>query len=197
MLLTELAPSQNGAYVRRIWDLWWRERDTFSDCILPPKLWRLSWVTRQTIPSAVSRGIGLVRSRDLVKGLESWCAQDIAERHLVDSLLKILQVRQNEFWSWHCTFRSPRLKKAQPLLGADRVTDLAVNVICRGSGADLLRKNKAVRAVIEKRYFAWPPAQDNSLLRTARERLLGGAVPRQLVEGGGATGSHSNRPRLL
>jgi len=31
---------------------------------------------------------------DLVKGLESWCAQDIAERHLVDSLLKILQVRQ-------------------------------------------------------------------------------------------------------
>jgi hypothetical protein len=40
-----------------------------------------------------------------------------------------LEVERDEFWSWHWTFKSARLKKPQPLLGDARVTDLAVNVI--------------------------------------------------------------------
>jgi hypothetical protein len=41
-------------------------------------------------------------------------------------------------------------------------------------------KNTAVRRALEHRYFAWPPAQDNALLRLARQRLLGGAPARAL-----------------
>jgi hypothetical protein len=41
-------------------------------------------------------------------------------------------------------------------------------------------KNHAVQTVLEQRYFAWPPAEDNSLLRLARQRLLGGASARIL-----------------
>ena len=37
---------------------------------------------------------------------------------MADSLLGVLQVELDDFWSWHWTFRSARLKKAQPLLGA-------------------------------------------------------------------------------
>jgi hypothetical protein len=88
--------------------------------------------------------------------------------------LEVLQVGEDEFWSWHCTFGSPRLKKAQPLLGAGRVTDLAVNVVLpwlwvRAGEA----RRESLQKRIEARYFDWPAAEDNSLLKLARQRLLG------------------------
>jgi len=96
-------------------------------------------------------------------------------------LLEILQVGPDEFWSWHCTFRSARFKKAQPLIGGTRVTDLAVNVILPWLWIRAVEgKNQAVQLAIERRYFAWPPAEDNSLLKLARQRLLGGPGPRVL-----------------
>src|SRR5262249_40002523 len=32
--------STGDANVREVWDQWWRERDEFSDCILPRDVWR-------------------------------------------------------------------------------------------------------------------------------------------------------------
>jgi hypothetical protein len=65
------------------------------------------------------------------------------------------------------------------LLGTTRVTDLAVNVVLPWLWS---RANEGrslpVRKRIERRYFAWPPAEDNSVLRLARQRLLGGASPK-------------------
>ena len=53
---------------------------------------------------------------------------------------------------------------------------MAVNVILpwlwtrAGEG-----RNEKLQREIERRYFAWPPAEDNAVLRLARQRLLGGA----------------------
>ena len=89
-------------------------------------------------------------------------------------LREIFEVERDEFWSWHWTFRSARLPKPQPLLGDARVTDLAVNVILPWLWTRAVEgKNGKLQRVIEQRYFAWPPAQDNSVLRLARQRLLG------------------------
>jgi hypothetical protein len=41
-------------------------------------------------------------------------------------------------------------------------------------------RNEAVQRRLAQRYFAWPPAEDNAVLRLARQRLLGGASPRTL-----------------
>jgi hypothetical protein len=177
MLPTELPRSQNGSYLRKVWDLWWRERDAYSDCILPSNLWRFHGLRPANHPQ---RRLALASewsvNGDLVTRLEDWCHKDIAERRLADSLLEVLKVAGNDFWSWHCTFRSPRLKKPQPLLGLARVTDLAVNVILPWLWIRAAEgKNHQAQAAIAKRYFAWPPAEDNSLLRLARQRLLGGA----------------------
>jgi hypothetical protein len=35
---------------------------------------------------------------------------------------------------------------------------------------------------LEQRYFAWPPAEDNAVLRLARQRLLGGENRRTLPD---------------
>ena len=83
-------------------------------------------------------------------------------------------MERDEFWSWHWTFRSARLKKPQPLLGDARVTDLAVNVILPWLWTRAAEgKNGKLQRVIEHRYTVWPQAEDNSILKLARQRLLG------------------------
>jgi hypothetical protein len=118
--------------------------------------------------------------------IERWCAASIPRRALLDSLVEVLQVERDDFWAWHWTFHTARLKKSQPLLGATRVTDLAVNVILpwlwtragEGGNAQLQRE-------ILGRYHAWPSAEDNAVLRLARQRLLGGAS-RNVLRGAAA-----------
>jgi hypothetical protein len=106
----------------------------------------------------------------------------VPDSALAKSLLETLQVAQDEYWSWHYTFRSAKLKAAQPLLGVTRVTDLAVNVVLPWLWIRAVEgKNQALQNALELRYSAWPPAEDNSLLRLARQRLLSGA-PRRVLD---------------
>jgi len=184
LLPLDLTRSQQGAdqYVRRVWDQWWRERDEFSDCILPRALWRLHGSRPANHPQRrVALASRWALDGDLAAKLERWCARELPDSALAPSLLEALQVPPDDFWSWHCTFRSPRLKKAQPLLGATRVTDLAVNVVLPWLWIRAVEgKNAAMQRALERRYFAWPPAEDNSVLRLARQRLLGATSPRAL-----------------
>src|ERR1044071_4834668 len=184
LLPLDLTRAQAGAdgYLRRVWDQWWRERDEFSDCILPREIWRLHGLRPANHPQ---RRLALASrwsiEGDLPARLEKWCSQDLADKEMPRSLLELLQTGQDEFWSWHCTFRSARFKKAQPLIGSTRVADLAVNVILPWLWIRAIEgKNQSVQKVIERRYFTWPPSQDNSVLRLARQRLLGGVSTKSL-----------------
>ena len=113
--------------------------------------------------------------------LERWATRELPDRALPSSLLECLQVEADDFWSWHWTFRSARFEKPQPLLGGTRVTDLAVNIVLPWLWSRATEeKDEPLQKAIENRYFAWPPAEDNSLLRLARQRLLGGASRRSL-----------------
>jgi hypothetical protein len=54
------------------------------------------------------------------------------------------------------------------------VTDLAMNVVLPWLWMRAVDgRNAALRTELERRYFAWPSAEDNSVLKLARERLLG------------------------
>ena len=162
-------------YLRRIWDCWWRERDEFTDCILPRAAWKFRGLRPANHPQRrLALAAHWLAAGDLVQKLERWCAADLPDTKLPGSLRKIFEVERDEFWSWHWTFRSARLPKPQPLLGDARVTDLAVNVILPWLWTRAVEgKNGKFQRVLEQRYFAWPPAQDNSVLRLARQRLLG------------------------
>jgi hypothetical protein len=186
LLPVELSRSRTGSddYLRRVWDLWWREREEFSDCALPRSIWRLHGQRPANHPQ---RRLALASHwsimADLPSKLEKWCSADISERHWSGTLLEALRVEPDDFWSWHCTFRSARLKHPQPLLGPGRVTDLAVNVVLPWLWIRAEEgKNAAVKERIERRYFAWPAAEDNSVLRLARQRLLSGASARSLAD---------------
>ena len=90
-------------------------------------------------------------------------------------------MEHDEFWSWHWTFKSARLAKPQPLLGAARVTDLAVNVVLPWLWIRAQEGgNEKLQREIERRFLAWPAAEDNSVLKLARQRLLGTSSARVL-----------------
>jgi hypothetical protein len=189
LLPAELSGRHNSAdaYLRRVWDQWWRERDEFSEGVLPPGIWRLHGLRPANNPHRrLALGAAWSVMSDLTARLEHWCRQEVGQNSLGSSLMRALRVEHDDFWSWHWTLHSRRLKRAQPLLGKNRETDLAMNVVLpwlwsRASEG----KNESVQQRLEQRYFAWPAAQDNSVLRLARERLLGGASHKTL--GGAAT----------
>ena len=167
--------SSNDNYLRQIWDLWWRERDEFAAFSVPRTLWRFHGLRPANHPQRrLALAAHWLHQGTLSERIERWCSDDIPDRKLLDSLLRIFQVLKDDYWSWHWTFRSARLKKAQPLLGEKRVTDFAVNVVLPWlwSRANEGRNGK-VRSVIEQRFAVWPAAEDNAVLRLARQRLLG------------------------
>lgn len=185
LLPAELSGSRPDAHrhLRAVWDRWWRDRDQFADCVLPRTLWHLHGIRPANHPQRrVVLASQWASKADLVPALEQWCTHETAATSLPSSLLRILQGEPDEFWSWHWTFRSARLKHPQPLLGESRVTDLAVNVVLPWLWIRAVEgKNAAIQKEIERRYFTWPPAQDNAVLKLARQRLLGGAPPKALT----------------
>ncbi|HTV40174.1 MAG TPA: DUF2851 family protein [Candidatus Sulfotelmatobacter sp.] len=171
LLPDELTRAQKSTdnYVRRVWDVWWRERDACSDVILPRAAWRFHGLRPANHPSRrLALASHWLADKDFISKLENWIAADGAD------LMDVLQVARDEFWSWHWTFKSTRLKKQQPLLGAGRVTDLAVNVILPGLWIRAAEgDNEKIRNEVERRFLSWPAAEDNSILKLARQRLLG------------------------
>ena len=138
-------------------------------------MWRLSGLRPANQPQRrLALAAHWLATGNFVARLEAWFTAEWLPGRLLPSLLSFLQPARDDFWSWHWSFQSPRLDKVQPLLGESRATDLAVNVIlpwfwkrARVGG------NQRLTELAEARFLAWPAAQDNSLLRLARQRLLG------------------------
>jgi len=179
--LTRAQASADG-YLRSVWDHWWREREEFSDCALPRALWRFHGQRPANHPQRrIALAAHWLADNTLPAKLERWCAKKFSDGEAAAALLDTLQIAPDEFWSWHWTIHSPRLKKAQPLLGAARVTDLAVNVILPWLWIRAFEgKNEALQREVENRFNSWPAAEDNSVLKLARQRLLGNASRRAL-----------------
>jgi hypothetical protein len=184
LLPAELTRAQASAdsYLRSVWDQWWREREEFSDCILPRELWRFHGQRPANHPQRrIALAAHWLAANTLPAKLERWCAKKFSDGEMSAALLEILQIRPDEFWSWHWTIHSARLKKSQPLLGASRVTDLAVNVILPWLWIRAFEgKNEPLQREMENRFNSWPASEDNAVLRLARQRLLGGASRRAL-----------------
>jgi hypothetical protein len=178
LLPPDLSRSKSGldAYLRRVWDLWWRERDQFSEWTLPPTAWRLHGLRPANHPL---RRLALVShwwaNDTLPSQLEDWFTTTGGKVDLVSSLASVLQAAEDDFWSWHWTLRGRKLAQPQPLAGPTRATDLAMNVVLPWFWARACHgQNPALQTEAERRFLSWPPGQDNSVLRLARQRLLAG-----------------------
>ena len=178
LLPTQPAEAESDSYLRSIWDIWWRERNSTSDLIFPKSLWRFNGMRPANFPQ---RRLALVShwlsDKTFFAKLENWFTSQTGDSVPENSLLELLQVVNDEFWSRHWTFRSARLPQPQPLIGAARISDLAVNVILPWFWMRaVVGKNEELQRRAEQIYFKWPAAEDNSVLRLARQRLFGGTM---------------------
>jgi hypothetical protein len=173
------AQKSSDSYLRRVWDFWWRERDAFSDVVLPRAAWRFHGLRPANHPQRrLALASHWLADRNFISKLEAWITSEtksgVSAAKMCGQLTEILQANHDDFWSWHTTFKSVRLKKPQPLLGDGRVTDLAVNVILPWLWVRAVEGGNAqIKDEVERRFFAWPAAEDNSVLKLARQRLLG------------------------
>jgi hypothetical protein len=178
LLPNELTRAKSSAddYVQRVWNQWWRERDQFAGFILPRSVWKFHSLRPANHPQRrLALAAHWLAANNLPERLTRWCALE-SEDSPDESLLEILQSPRDDFWSWHWTLRSARLKKPQPLLGNARATDLAVNVILPWLFARAVEgRNKKLQFELQKRFNSWPAAEDNATLKLARQRLLDGA----------------------
>jgi hypothetical protein len=177
LLPTDLrsVPAPGCSYLQRLWNVWWREREQFAEVTLPHSLWRLNGLRPANSPQRrLALAAHWLRQADLPARLAAWFSAAQSDSERPSSLLKILQVADDDFWSRHWTFRSRTLPYPQPLIGAQRVTDLAINVILPWFWIRAtVGQNDSLRRLAEQCYFAWPQAEDNSVLRLARRRLFG------------------------
>jgi hypothetical protein len=179
LLPSELSRAGSDQYLRGLWDHWWRERENFADVMLPRALWRFHGLRPANQPQRrLALAAHWLASPDFLARLEQWFTHENPKTSPAQSLLTCLQTPEDDFWSWHWGLRTPKLARPQPLLGAARVADLAVNVILpwfwiRARAG----RHESMRQTAEARYLAWPAAQDNALLRLARRRLLGRGNP--------------------
>ncbi|MCC6232287.1 MAG: DUF2851 family protein [Verrucomicrobiales bacterium] len=173
------AEPQAGSYGRRLWDLWWRDRDTLRPHILPPLAWRLNGVRPANHPQRrIALAAAWVADPDWPGRVETWFAQqtDDPDPNADESLTESIRPEAVGFWRRHYTLTARDLPEAPPLLGAGRLADLAANVILpwlwarADAGTD-----PAARQRVEQLYFRWPPGEDNTALKLVRARLLGEA----------------------
>jgi hypothetical protein len=171
-----VAKTDSDKHARLLWDHWWRQANGAEP--VPKEAWKFAGLRPANHPvRRLALAAQWAANGSFAQRLEQWVLAKIENVELENSLSCALEVQPGEFWSRHWTFRSKPAKSHQPLLGSSRATDLAINVILpwlwtRAAAG----RNEALQAEAERRYLAWPPAQDNSVLKLARERLFSGRV---------------------
>lgn len=167
--LNQLTPP----YVRRLWDHWWHCQDEYAHRVLPGESWQLGGLRPANHPQRRLALAGHWIARpDLANRIVRAVLENPVE-DAPDAMAEVLRPGVDPFWDGHWTLAG-RSGSPSPLLGPARVTDLAVNVVLPWlwSRARLATGQEAVDRV-EARYFGWPAGEDNAVLRTARERLMG------------------------
>jgi Protein of unknown function (DUF2851) len=162
-------------YLRELWDQWWRDQAWLDKRVLPGSLWQAGGLRPSNHPARrlALAAHWLLDDRFIAK-LEGWGLALADVKKAPSNLLKLLQWPRDAFWSWHWTLRSERFKKPQTLIGPSRTTDLAMNVILPWLWMRAREgKEPGLSERIEGAYLSWPAAQDNAVLKLARQRLLG------------------------
>ena len=102
LLPPDLPKAGPAPYLRRLWDHWWRERESFSDVILPRNLWRFGGLRPANQPQRrLALAAHWLSTNDFLPRLERWFTAEAPAASLPASLLACLQAPEDDFWSWH------------------------------------------------------------------------------------------------
>ena len=164
-------------YQRRLLREWEGARTQLEEHALPRSLWHLHHLRPANHPQRrLALASHWLSRSDLSQRVQQWIhIAPPKPRDLCSSLRDSLEIPRDSLWERHWTFRAASFEGSRPLLGDARLSDIAMNVFLPwvwgrvGTGP-----SGQTREEVERRYFAWPQAQDNATLKLARDRLLSG-----------------------
>ena len=167
---------QNQSYLKKLWDIWWRERDKFEPYIVPVCIWNMQGIRPANHPTRRLATVAhWMLNKRLFRQMEDWLNKPMQPRTAMSEMIDLLGNYSDEFWSWHWSLKGDAMKKPAPLVGSQRTNDLVINTILPWFLARINRTGQEdLTHRVERLYFNWPRLADNQLLKLARKRLLKG-----------------------
>lgn len=184
-----LEDPQIAAYVHEMREIWETFRPSWTEHPMPKSAWRLHHLRPANRPERrLALAAQWVSDLEWTRRLEQWAREGPLKRQeLMSSLREALGPVRDTFWDTHWTFRAEPFSRPRPLLGVSRLTDLAVNVLLPWLYARAtLRGDISGAQSLMNRFFEWPNAQDNAVLRFARKRFWSGCPTKTFLRGAAA-----------
>ncbi|MEP7078383.1 MAG: DUF2851 family protein [Chthoniobacterales bacterium] len=114
--------SDTRAYVRELWDTWWRRHDEMGRLILPLALWKFSGARPLNHPQRRLCALSLLAA-DWRGFVRSFVGYDFRKTR------QFLLGLTHPFWNFHYTLRAAPAATAMALIGESRVRDIIANVL--------------------------------------------------------------------
>jgi Protein of unknown function (DUF2851) len=113
--------SEPRAWLRELWEIWWKARGALDYALLPRSQWRLAGLRPLNRPERRLAALAQIvpRTPELLAALKARDAERFSE-----SLLSI----RDPFWEKHATLTGSSLSTPCRLIGEERVHDILINV---------------------------------------------------------------------
>jgi hypothetical protein len=168
-----------AAYVRRLWNAWWKLRPDLEDRILPSTAWRFHGVRPANHPHRrLGAAVALLKKHpDLMeKVVEAVASGD-------DPTACFSEIR-DDYWSRHFTLGGRTQSRASELIGLSRAQEIMVNIVLPFVAAYAENSGDAkLYETAKARYSRLPAAPSNSIIRLAASQLFNTApLTRRLIK---------------
>lgn len=160
--------SEPRAWLRRLWEIWWKARSGFDYALLPKSQWKLAGLRPLNRPER--RLAALAQIAPQIPALTASLGGRDAEK-----FGEILSAIRDPFWEKHATLNSAPLSSPCRLIGKDRIEDIFINIFW-----PMISLDDASAAQEGLREMSVSP---NSVGRIASQRtLLANLKPKQMRE---------------
>ncbi len=161
-------PAESRAFVRRLWDTWWKHQAAWSGRALSRRDWKLSGLRPPNHPQRrlMLAALLFVGQPDLARRLAA-IRTDCPDAALAE-MAALLQPGPGPFWARRLSLSGPPRAAPVALLGKARTAAILANVLVPFLAA------AGNREVLEPDWLRrLPPEDDNQVLRQAARALLG------------------------
>jgi Protein of unknown function (DUF2851) len=113
--------SEPRAWLRELWEIWWKKRGALDYALLPKNQWKLAGLRPLNRPERRLAALAQIIPRvpELLSALKA---------HDADRFAATLLAIRDPFWEKHATLTGTPLSTPYRLLGEERVHDILINV---------------------------------------------------------------------
>jgi len=169
------APIQVAQKISDLWKIWWRYQDSYLDILTPQFAWQMSGIRPANHPHRrIAIAAKWLSAPEFIFKLESWFVNYSDPNHMLSSLVSILDVKDDPFWSRFWTLNSVKSSANLSLLGKARASEIAINVLFPWFNARaMLSKDGTLTRKVVDLFMNWQYCVDNSTIRFAVTRMFG------------------------